>query len=440
MSFLTLAFSCFHGQVWSANAAENEESVKKEVNFDVDGVDIERLDLQKNSRVSVQEAYGSKTGYLAAGGNARSYVVSIDPGIMLRANLVQPKINVDYDLYIFDSTGSVILDASANTTYTSENQDKTCEESVGIINTANIAQDYILYVHSSYGGSTSANDYYTLTYSINYPYDAWESDENPMTANTIAFDGTAQNITSRTISSRIDCDWYQLNIPEAHEYYAIDYSVSSTDANSYKVDVFYDLDGQYTMRKVKKDGSARAAVMPGTYYIRVSHAGGVTGYNPDDVNNYSLSLLPVYSPDNIEITKYECDDKDAGIVSGYIMGAHYRAVGSITVKGRAMATNKVTGVREPARNENITVQLINTAYNEFEKPQFYERKSENLYTDANGYFSCKLSFAPCTESFQYYASRSTHYYDCILVKATADNGTSVVDTDYVYQMGRVQLD
>lgn len=133
-------------------------------------------------RMAVSEVHDSVEGYLAAAEDSHVYGLQIQPGVLLQAQLEQPDVSaLDYDLYIFDSTGVNILDGSENYTYINSNG-KTCPEGAGIINTSNAYQTYYIMVRSLAGGSSTSP--YTLRYSVSYPFDSNEADENVMSAKT----------------------------------------------------------------------------------------------------------------------------------------------------------------------------------------------------------------------------------------------------------------
>lgn len=383
------------------------------------------------ARSTVTELHASQEGYLSETDAGKLYYLEgVNPGILIQARLKQPnRADLDYDLYILNSEGT-ILAGSENYTYI--NNGETCPESVSIINTENEAQDYYFYVHSSAGGSTT--EAYTIEYAISYPYDDYEPDDNILNAKGIEMKTGGIMTSSCSISNPVDTDWYVITIPETKTYSKLKFSIDTNSENICNLEVYDDINGYNQMRR-KLSGNGEITIQPGKYYVRISYGkSDLNTFNSDQVENYTLTVKPVLAPDKIEIKEYYSNNTNAGYVS-YPQGHYYRAVGSVEIRGYVVATDPETGTKYGIEDINVTGELYNVAYDPEEKPQFYYRTNETN-TDDTGYFKISMSFAPCTESFTFNASRTIHYYDMILAKVYVTNNSSINKTDYLYQLGR----
>lgn len=413
--------------------AEKDYKIGEKIDLDLS--EVEQIsDVQKSSaRSSITELHGSEQGYLNGTDDAKMYYLEgINSGVLIQARLRQPaEENIDYDLYILDSQG-YILTASENYTYLNGNY--TCPESVSYINLSSEVQDYYFYVHSSAGGSLSET--YTIEYSISYLYDVYEPNDAIRDAAGFTVTSDGVTIDNASISTPIDTDWYIMTIPENRIYNQLMFSLTANSVNKCLVEVYDDINGYYQLRK-KLSGNGTLNVQAGTYYIRVSYAGTeLDKFKSDAVEDYTLKIRPILIPDKIIIKGYDCSNANAGYAS-YPQGYYYRAVGNIEIRGFVTATDKETNTTYAVENANVTAQIYNTAYNQFEYPYFYLREVTDQYTESDGSYRISLSLAPCQDSFQYSAAVYIHAYDMLLVRVFVTDKPSVQKTDYIYQLGSI---
>lgn len=374
-----------------------------------------------NTRASID---GSVSDYLLEAGDAKIYSITVNPSILLQARLKQPNnSNLDYDLYIFDSTGTTILDASENYTYM--NSDGTLDESVGIINRNSVAETYYLYVHSAKGGSI--NEAFTLDYAISYPYDNFEADEHPSVANPFTFGIAGAYINSRNISSSIDSDWYVIDVPSIRSYDEINFNATTLSNNDIKVEVYTDLsNGNFQMKKVLS-GAGNLSVTTGKYYIKITYGG--SDFNQDDVQNYILNLTPVLTPQDIVITGYNSEMGPNDYPSGYYYGKRYRAKGFLDMIGYVTTTDAETGIVYGVPYTSVTGHYINEAWSGSAANNI---RTGISMTDDTGKFVVSVALPPAVGSISQYITVSTHYYDYCGILLYPSNNSSIQAQDFIY--------
>lgn len=370
---------------------------------------------------------GSVSDYLSGTGDAKVYSITINPLILLQAKLVQPNNSgIDYDLYIFDSTGTTILDASENYTYM--NSDGTLDESVGIINQGSEAETYYLFVNSSQGGSI--NEAFTLEYAISYPYDNFETDEHPSIAKNFTYGITGAYINSRSISSPIDSDWYVINVPSTRSYDKINFNILTSSSNACKVEVYKDMsNGSFQMKKLLSNGG-NLSISTGKYYIKVSYSG--SNFNQDDVQNYTLDLTPILTPQSIVITGYNSDMGPNDYPSGYYYGKHYRAKGFLDIAGYVTTTDAETGIVYGIPYTSVTGKYINEGWSGTAANNI---RTGTSTTDSTGKFVINITLPPSAGSISQYITVSTHYYDYCGVLAYVTSNSSIQAQDFIYHYG-----
>lgn len=423
--------------------AENEAELEEGGGFNVEKIDEDKLKFNKEDadildngvtgeRMAVSEVHDSVEGYLAAAEDSHVYGLQIQPGVLLQAQLEQPDVSaLDYDLYIFDSTGVNILDGSENYTYINSNG-KTCPEGAGIINTSNAYQTYYIMVRSSAGGSSTSP--YTLRYSVSYPFDSNEADENVMSAKTFTVNSGGFLLNTRNISSPVDADWYKVTIPSSKAYDEVTVAISGAPN---KLELYKDATGYNKMLLLDSAESGKnfTRVLPaGEYYIRVSYNGPDDSFDSDNVNNYRMMLKPLLKATDIIITKYESDDPNSNFVS-YPQGYYFRAPGYVKFTGLVYSTDPVTGDEFVVPGTKVEMHMYDVAQ---ENPDFYHRHGETE-TDENGIFEKKLSFGPSQDTFSYVNSHTIAYYDWVMVQANILGQSDIKYQSYVYHLGYIHF-
>lgn len=297
---------------------------------------------------------GSVSDYLTATGDALFYRIDLPANIYLQAQLTTPaNSTLDYDLYLLDAEG-YILTASEYHTYINETSG-TLPEAFGYITSEDTAT-YYLYVHSSIGGSVTES--FTLDYSISTACDNFEIDEHVSEALPFTFGTDGAYIDSRTLSSPIDNDWYVVTIPSSRIYDKLNICATTESANSCSVEVYQNISSDgYQMKKIAV--GSNVSVSTGTYYIRVSNAKTMEEYDDLDIQNYTLTITPVLTANNITISSLS-GTEGSKYVTYFGYGNHFRtSKGTVTVTGYATVKDTTTDVTYYATNTPITIMYYN---------------------------------------------------------------------------------
>lgn len=375
--------------------------------------------VQNQARVAGNVSAGYVTGYLDAASDYDIYTVTIPNGNMLQAQLQQPaSSSIDYDLYIFDMDGNMVA-GSENVTNVVNGG--TLAEAVGYINTSGADEDFYLYVNSFAGGSTT--NAYTLTYAFTDVYDNYEVDEQPGYASEFVMSGSSDSISTRTISSPIDSDWYMVTVPANYDQMQL--AVSSTSSNAHAITVYQNIatDGTFKMTPVTLTNGKLDVTAGSVYYFKVHYSGALNGYVQTSIETYTLSIEfseKVLNPGSITITGYS-----GGSYVSYQYGRFYRVTDSttLTVNGRVRDTEGNVLIGAP-----VVVGYANPAWDGDPR---YGLVTATGVTDTSGNFSITITLPPDAGLDCYYVDPSTHYFDlCALLVMAADG---VTDTDYIYQ-------
>lgn len=193
------------------------------------------------------------------------YNIDVAPNQYLQVSMQQPALaNIDYDLYVGDvnwNTGTFYPEKmSAYGTYLNDYATgrNTIDESVGIINTTGATKTYYIAVQSSVGVSSQP---FTLKVSLSAQRDGGETDES-------LFDGYYPGVGyTRTLSSPIDRDWYQIQISKQAE---VQFGLGEQAAAlGYDIEV-YTLGSGNTLKLVQGMDNNTYLMQGNTpYYIRV---------------------------------------------------------------------------------------------------------------------------------------------------------------------------
>lgn len=410
----------------------------EESDLELDKEDVTFLGDFTKERISISEVHDSVEGYLKATEDAHIYGLQIQPGVLLQAQMEQPSMeSLDYDLYILDSTKSQILDGSENYTYFNSNG-KTCPEGVGIINTSDSYQTYYIMVRSSAGGSGLKP--YTLRYSVSYPYDANETDENVRSAKQFNLTSGGFLLATRNISSPVDADWYKVIVPSSKAYDQVTISLTNTKN---KLELYKDATGYNTMflmESIQGGKSFTKALGAGTYYIRVSYEGADSDFDSDNVNNYTMTLLPILKATDIVITKYESEGPNVGYVS-YPYGYYFRAQNYVTFNGLVYSKDPVTGDAFAIPSTTVEIDMISIVDKKFDDEgnivPVEVKRTGLTNTNNKGEFRHSLSFLPSVglNTYENYATIS--YYDLVIVNARVVSQPSISFADCIYHLAHI---
>ena len=400
--------------------------IREDVDLDIEDSDIEELEESEEEESGSGITAGTVSNYLLAAEDYHLYSIPLSAGMYLQAQLTTPNdANIDYDLYLMDSDGNILVGSDYVTHI--NGTAGTLPEAIGYLATGNEATYYVA-VLSSVGGS--ANEAYTLDYSISTNYDSLEIDESVRQARPFTFNTNGGSITSRNLSSPIDNDWYVINIPESRNYNKISLSLSTNSSNTCKYEIYQNVSSDwYEMSLVGTSGSVN--VSTGTYYVRVSNALSMEDYDDLDIQNYSLTITPVMTANRIEMTYLSGTEGHKYVTySGY--GNCFRtSTGTVTVTGYAFADDSTTGTSVPVANASITVAYYNPYWDANNTPD-WAYVFANGTTDSTGKFQINISLPQATGSEMADSGVSYHYFDKCLLQAFLTENASVNDYEFIF--------
>ena len=404
---------------FSTSEGQDEYSVGDKIEFDKS--DVKHF----KSRTVIA---GSVSDYLQGTGDALVYGLSLPAGIYLQAQLTTPAdASLDYDLYLLDSEGYIIT-GSEYLTYVNGTYG-TLPETMGYNNTSGSTATYYLYVLSSAGGSSTQA--FTLDYTVSNSCDSYEIDENVSQARSFTVGTNGATVNVRNLSSPIDNDWYKITVPQSRNYDKLTLSCTTSSANKCSVELYQNVDSSgYKMKRI--GGSGKTKVSTGTYYIRVSNKNSMEEFDDADIQNYSLSVVPVLRPTGIVITDMKGTH---GLNKSATYGGKTKFVtgtGNLTVYGTVYAYDSTTGDYYVTEGQDITVEFNNPSW-------------ENSIVDAtitesgwasslDGTFEVELTLPVAAGAHMADVGLSYHYYDECTVKAYVDEYSSVGFKVDIYQL------
>ncbi|MCZ1265691.1 hypothetical protein [Paenibacillus tundrae] len=368
------------------------------------------------------------TGYIQQEGTSSFlYPIYVQPGSILQVQMDNPaSAQLDYDLYLYEfdmSTGDLNptpIDYSIYGTYLNNygNGSRTLSENVGTKNSTASSKAYLIEAYGAVGGSI--NEAFTLTVSTSSTYDSYETDENALHAYPFTVATGGSTLSSRSINSEVDQDWYKITVPESRNYDAMHIDLDQASVgNGYKAELYGALSNNRMALMPSTNGNVSLGT--GTYYLRV-----YTASNYSD-NNYSLHLQPVLRADKVVITGYNSNGGPNDYPT-YAYGRYYRITGtSFTVTGVAATSDNYA-----VANAEVEVLWENDYWTEGSNNRY---RSAKVMTNSSGQFTATLSLPPSTGSISQYlpgAISFTHYYDICGVLAKVTNRPSANDTDIVY--------
>jgi hypothetical protein len=433
-------------QVSEFDVNKNIEPAKKlEAHTDISGIEKEPLPVEAAppkimSRTITEETTtapavtvvaGTVSDYLTATGTAKIYSLNLNPGVYLQAQLTQPaNADLDYNLYLLDSDGNIVAYSEYATQVNGTSG--TLPEALGYVAAGQTAATYYLYVYSANGGSISQA--YTLDYSFSNAFDRYETDESASRALPFTFDARGTYLNTRNLSSPIDNDWYQFTVPDNRIYDKLQIKAVTVSTNDCSVQLYKNISTSgYKMQRIAASGD-KFNVSTGTYYIRVSNLKTLGEYNNTDIQNYNLSITPIFRVDKITITDLNGTEGLNHVVnySGY--GAHFRTgTGTLTISGCATVKDSSTNTTYLVPGVQITGEYYNPYWESNNTPSFAVVTNTGV-TDSSGRFNISIKLPPPMGRETYYIGMFTHYFDICEARAYSSENTSVKDVQTIFHL------
>lgn len=218
--------------------------------------------------------------------------------------LVQPQsMDIDYDLYLFDTSTGQELDKSINSTYL--NGKATLQETVGYVNNTTAPIDCQIYVLSAQGGSST--EPYQLLYSFSDVYDSYESIGGNNINKSLLLDleefYAKGYINNASLHSPIDIDCFAIDIPENSEFEYLELSVNDNGGNTCEIQVYQDVTGYQHMQLLSFGSKVKLTANAGRYYIRIVP---INTFDLSKITNYEFSMnkiLPYFKSKESSIFK-----------------------------------------------------------------------------------------------------------------------------------------
>ncbi|MCI8570747.1 MAG: hypothetical protein HFI43_05015 [Lachnospiraceae bacterium] len=374
----------------------------------------DRLDVSEENIMDATVPYtvgaGTASDYLLQAGEIKMLPLSVNPGVYIQAQLTQPKnSNIDYDLYILDANNNIL---SRSETYTYINgTEGTLQEAVGYITTGSETAIYKLAVSSSTGGS--ANEPFTLEFSVCDACDQFEPDENPEMALPFTFSTDGSYLDIRSLSSPIDNDWYKLKVPSNRIYDKLLLQIATPSSNTCRLEVYKNtISNGYRMQKlVATTDTATLNVTEGEYYVRIKNDKAMDSYNADDIQNYTFTVMPILRAEGIEIKEYDGNEGVNFYVKypGYDE-SYFRTKTWISVRGFVVATDKETNKKYGVANHSVTALYANPYWEANGTPHNAYRSGTTISGDT-GEFYIRFDLPPAIGVDRWNAGLSTQYYD-----------------------------
>jgi hypothetical protein len=373
--------------------------------------------------------YGSYTGYLTGTNDYWLYPATLSAGQYLQVQLTLPDDNnIDYDLWLLDSSFST-LKTSDYYTVTTSTMPTTLPESIGYISSS--AETVYVCVYSVGGGSST--DAYTLDYVIGEDnYDTGEPDENTKESTSITFTDLSYT-ANRTICSPLDNDWYSFTVLDSPTYNSMRFTItSSSDTNGSSFEIYDNVvTGGFGMRRLGYGTDGEMELDPGTYYIRVISTNSYNTYDPTDIPTINMSTYAVSRVDEIEILNYNTSNS-----VNYNEGYHHRVeyISGITnqvgVRARAIYRDP-SNLTHPSVNVHMTAVVSNLDWLDINRPDM-AITSKTSVTNSNGIFGMYIPLKIGLGARNYPAIVSRHYYDFMQLRlsVTADSNKFLDDNFY----------
>lgn len=166
------------------------------------------------------------------------------------------------------------------------------------------------------------------------------------------------------------------------------------------------------MKKLTASNSTgKLSVSTGKYYIRVKNFKSAENYNDGDIQNYTLSIVPVLKPEKIIISEYNGNEgvnffiRYPGFTRSY-----FRTTSWISVKGTVVATDKDTGMTYGFAGYSVTSKYANPYWEANHTPQKATAVGTTV-TDNSGDFYIRIELPDAMGAESYSNGISTQYYD-----------------------------
>lgn len=371
-----------------------------------------------NNRNNPVIYYGSYTGYLTGTNDYWLYPASLSAGQYLQVQLTLPDDNnIDYDLWLLDSSFSTIK-TSDYFTVTTSTMTSTLPESLGYITSS--AETVYVCVYSVGGGSST--DPYTLDFVIGEDnYDTGEPDENAKETTSITFSDLSYG-ANRTICSPLDNDWYSFTVIDSPTYNKMRFTISSSSNTNGCSFELYDnvVTNGFGMRRLGYGTDGEIELDPGTYYLRVISSNTFNTYDPTDIPTANLSVYAVSRVDEIIIYNYYGYN---GVMlppppNTYPQGSHYR-IEQTTVDNRVGIRAKAiysdpSGLTHPSINVKIMGIVENESWSLLNQPGLAFTNNTAITGD-DGFFGMYVNLNNGVGLNHYVSTATTHHYDLMFV-------------------------
>ena len=368
---------------------------------------------------------GTVQDYLLEAGDYKLYPVDLSEGEYLQVRLDVPDdMNIDYDLFLYDSTLTNVIKVSDYITVLDGYE--ALQEALGYV----ASSDQILYlcVRSSSGGSSTIP--FVLDYSITtVNQDTLDPDENASEAKAVDIPLTGYSV-SRILNSPIDNDWYSFTVPNDYSHYSTRFSLKASD--NIELRIYRNLvNNYYAMYTYAAGKQGELSLNPGTYYVRVVYTGSINEFNYSNDPVYTLSLAPVAPVSSIQLTDLT---GYKGAIAEYYEGPLYRIDDTdpnyIKIDGQARYVDSDGSVRL-ANNALIVASVKNHSL------IGSNRESEAITSatgvaDENGNFHIKVFMYHSLGHNYYNAPVSIHRYDLMEASVYSSAFPQISDNRYFY--------
>lgn len=295
--------------------------------------------------------------------------ITVFNGEVLHAELQAPNVStIDYGLILVEvfpdnTIHPVPLDFSLYPTLIN-GAHGTLRESVGIVNNSGRTRQFGIIIEAVRGFSATLP--FTLHVGINMNSDPFEADQNTRLAIPLNLRmGVINQISSRSLITRADNDWYRIVIPsQTPSIVALTLNLDPRSVSAGHTVELYTLSNTNQARRINIDSSGRAVVSSGVHYIRVS-----ANQRPIFGQSYVLSMTPVLdAPASIEITSLASPDFHPNFTLAGHTFPRIRAARTLTVNGTARRSDGSL-----MANTRINLEVFNFGWDNWNASLFHQR-------------------------------------------------------------------
>ena len=232
------------------------------------------------------------------------YPITLSEGQALQAQLKMPEnSSLEYDLYLykFGTDGKLISTPVDESLYNGD----VLPDSVGTVNKGQSSLSYAIIVSSRKGASST--DQFTVDIALSNDPDAFESNQNAITATQFPDIAAGKEYTSPalTLNTPYDDDWFVLNVKNVDDFsnlniVAINPNSKSSDTANVELDMYTvtDISNGITMQKSSSNNND-FQIYKGTNYLRIHSEN-----NDFSPASYVLKVKPNYKASKVILTPY----------------------------------------------------------------------------------------------------------------------------------------